>query len=103
MFSERTNWRLAPNGFTRAVEEARARGAHLLDLTASNPTRVGLEYDSEAILNALRSPQALDYEPQAKGLGLAREFSGCCAMPVMSSWCRSRVTHCLSFWRICRM
>ena len=73
MFSERTNWRLAPNGFTRAVEEARARGAHLLDLTASNPTRVGLQYDSEAILNSLRSQQVLDYEPQAKGLVLARE------------------------------
>ena len=73
MFSERTNWRLAPNRFTQAVEEARARGAQLLDLTASNPTRVGLEYDSQAILGALRSQRALDYEPQAKGLLAARE------------------------------
>ena len=73
MFSERTNWRLTPNRFTQAVQEARARGAHLLDLTASNPTRVGLEYDSEAILGSLRSQQALDYEPQAKGLLEARQ------------------------------
>ena len=63
MFSERTNWRLARNRFTQAVDEMRAQGARLLDLTASNPTRVGLEYDGEAILGALRSEQALDYDP----------------------------------------
>jgi aspartate/methionine/tyrosine aminotransferase len=73
MFSERTNWRLTQNRFTRAVDEARARGARLLDLTASNPTRVGLRYDSAAILRALGAPQALDYDPQAKGLRSARE------------------------------
>ena len=73
MFSERTNWRLARNRFTEAVEEARAAGVQLLDLTASNPTRVGLSYDSGAILGALAAPQALDYDPQAKGLVAARE------------------------------
>src|SRR3954469_17205152 len=73
MFSERTNWRLAQNRFTQAVEEVRARGVRLLDLTASNPTRVGLEYDSRAILEALRSERALDYDPQSKGLLSARE------------------------------
>jgi aspartate/methionine/tyrosine aminotransferase len=73
MLSDRTNWRLAPNRFTQAVEEARSRGIHLLDLTASNPTRVGLEYDSEVILSALRSERALDYDPQAKGLFAARQ------------------------------
>jgi len=73
MFSERTNWRLTQNRFTQAVEEVRARGGKILDLTASNPTRVGLRYDSEAILAALRSERALDYDPQAKGLLAARE------------------------------
>jgi aspartate/methionine/tyrosine aminotransferase len=73
MFSERTNWRLAQNRFTQAVEEVRARGGRLLDLAASNPTRVGLEYDSAAILAALRSERTLDYDPQAKGLLSARE------------------------------
>jgi len=76
MFSERTNWRLTHNRFTEAVEEVRARGVRLLDLTISNPTRVGLEYDSEAILSALRSERALDYDPQAKGLLSAREAVG---------------------------
>jgi aspartate/methionine/tyrosine aminotransferase len=73
MFSERTNWRLTQNRFTQAVDEARARGAKLLDLTASNPTRVGLWYDSAAILRALGAPQSMDYDPQAKGLLSARE------------------------------
>ena len=73
MFSERTNWRLAPNRFTRAVEEVRATGARILDLTASNPTRVGLEFDSRAVVRALGSPEILDYDPQAKGLAFARE------------------------------
>src|SRR6516225_2440601 len=72
MFSERTNWRLAQNRYTQAVEEVRARGAKILDLTASNPTRVGLQYDSREILGALGSLCAMDYDPQAKGLIAAR-------------------------------
>jgi aspartate/methionine/tyrosine aminotransferase len=73
MFSERTNWKLAQNRFTQAVEEVRAGGARLLDLTVSNPTRAGLVYDERAILAALASPRALDYDPQSKGLLAARE------------------------------
>jgi alanine-synthesizing transaminase len=73
MFSERTNWKLARNRFTEAVEAVLASGIHLLDLTASNPTRVGLKYDSAAILAALNSERALDYDPQAKGLLAARQ------------------------------
>jgi alanine-synthesizing transaminase len=73
MFSDRTNWKLAQNRFTVALEEVRAGGANILDLTVSNPTRVGLHYDESAILGALASPQALDYDPQSKGLREARE------------------------------
>jgi alanine-synthesizing transaminase len=72
MFSERTNWKLAQNRFTQALEEARADGSEILDLTVSNPTRAGLRYDEAAILGALASPQALDYDPQPKGLLTAR-------------------------------
>jgi alanine-synthesizing transaminase len=68
MFSERTSWSLSPNRFTQAIEKVRATGATILDLSTSNPTRVGLEYDGAAILKALGSPQSLDYDPQAKGL-----------------------------------
>jgi alanine-synthesizing transaminase len=73
MFSDRTNWKLVQNRFTVALEEVRAGGAKVLDLTVSNPTRVGLHYDEKAILGALASPQALDYDPQSKGLREARE------------------------------
>jgi len=77
MFSERTNWRLAQNRFTQAVEEVRASGAKILDLSASNPTRVGLEYNAQEILQALSSPRSLDYDPQAKGLLSARQAVAC--------------------------
>ncbi|HEY6373483.1 MAG TPA: pyridoxal phosphate-dependent aminotransferase [Candidatus Sulfotelmatobacter sp.] len=73
MFSDRTNWRLAQNRFTVALEEVRARGARVFDLTVSNPTRAGLHYDERAILGVLASPRALDYDPQSKGLLPARE------------------------------
>jgi alanine-synthesizing transaminase len=73
MFSERTNWKLARNRLTEAIEEARANGAHVLDLTLSNPTRAGLHYDEAQILRSLALRQAMDYDPQPKGLLTARE------------------------------
>jgi aspartate/methionine/tyrosine aminotransferase len=73
MFSDRTNWQLSPNCFTQALEEARLGGKKLLDLSASNPTRIGLHYDESAILGALASPKSIDYDPQPKGLRAARE------------------------------
>jgi|SRR5579862_2424272 len=76
-FSDRTNWKLAQNRFTQAVEEVRGSGARILDLTVSNPTRAGLTYDSAAILDALASPRSLDYDPEAKGLLAAREAVAC--------------------------
>src|ERR1700756_3473946 len=73
MFSERTNWKLAQNRFTQALEQVRSRGTRVVDLTVSNPTRAGLHYDERATLAALPSPRALDYDPQPKGLREARE------------------------------
>jgi alanine-synthesizing transaminase len=45
----------------------------VLDLTASNPTECSFVYDSEAILAALRNPAALRYDPDPRGLLVARE------------------------------
>jgi len=73
MFSDRTNWKLTQNRFTQALEQVRAQGAKILDLTVSNPTRAGVHYDKPAILSSLASPHSLDYDPQAKGLREARE------------------------------
>jgi alanine-synthesizing transaminase len=73
MFSKRTGWKLTPNRFTEAERGLRAAGRELLDLTLSNPTRAGLHYDSETILQALNNPKAMDYDPQPKGLLSARK------------------------------
>ena len=73
MFSHRTDWKLTPNRFTQAQQELRAAGREVLDLTISNPTRAELHYDPETILQALVNPEAMDYDPQPKGLRSARE------------------------------
>ncbi len=73
MFSRRTEWNLAPNRLTLAHQEALLSGSKIIDLTISNPTCAGIQYDQTAILNALANPKALDYDPQPKGLRIARE------------------------------
>lgn len=73
MFARRTNWNLSVNRYSLALEQARRSGRTLLDLTASNPTTVGLCYESERILRALQHPRALEYEPASKGILAARE------------------------------
>ncbi len=73
MFARRTNWKLAPNRLTQALQQRRAAGAEILDLTESNPTRSGLRYDEPQILSALAQPESLQYQPDPKGLRSARE------------------------------
>jgi alanine-synthesizing transaminase len=73
MFSQRTNWKLTPNKYTRALEEMRASGGPLIDLTVSNPTECGFAYDAAAILRSFQKEKSLAYEPEAKGLRTARE------------------------------
>ena len=72
MFSRRTDWKLTHNRFTEAQLEIEKNGRKLLDLTVSNPTRVGVEHDRQ-ILQSLLNPEAMDYDPQPKGLLSARE------------------------------
>src|SRR5581483_1073572 len=73
MFARRTNWNLQTNRYSEALEAHRQTGRPLLDLTASNPTTIGLKYNSERLLDALSNAQALTYEPVSKGLLLARQ------------------------------
>jgi alanine-synthesizing transaminase len=73
MFSHRTDWKLGINRFTAAHREVIATGREVLDLTLSNPSRAGFSYDAQAILSALSQPDAMDYDPQAKGLRSARQ------------------------------
>jgi alanine-synthesizing transaminase len=72
MFAKRTHWNLTPNRLSEALAAHRAAGNPLIDLTVSNPTECGLGYDAEAILDALRNPEALKYEPNARGMESAR-------------------------------
>jgi aspartate/methionine/tyrosine aminotransferase len=73
MFSKRTNWNLEENAYARALRRLRETGRPLLDLTISNPTACGFEYDEAAILGALQSHAALPYQPEPKGLLSARQ------------------------------
>ena len=72
MFSRRLQWPYPANRLSRLLEEKRARGASVLDLTESNPTRVGLRYPEEAIAEALRAAAAPAYDPAPRGLEEAR-------------------------------
>ena len=72
MFSARLPGQLEPNGFSRALARARASGRLLLDLTETNPTRVGISYPP-ALVSALADPGAASYAPEPRGLLSARE------------------------------
>jgi len=72
MFAKRTNWNMTPNRLSEALAAHRAAGKPLIDLTVSNPTECGFEYDRAAILEALHNPEALSYEPNPRGLESAR-------------------------------
>jgi alanine-synthesizing transaminase len=73
MFSDRTNWNLKSNRLSEALAGHRAAGKPLLDLTVSNPTECGFDYDRQAILQALANPCSLSYDPNPQGLLVARE------------------------------
>ena len=69
-FSARTDFARTWNPLARALAERRARGLPLLDLTETNPTRVGLPLPEPA---PLAHPDALGYAPEPLGLLSARE------------------------------
>ncbi len=72
MFSNRTNWHLAPNDLSRVLKDVRASGQEIYDLTISNPTEAGVRLDPEIVLGALVNPEATRYDPQPRGLLEAR-------------------------------
>ena len=71
-FSQRTNWNTDETDLARAYRERVRVGLPLADLTASNPTRCGFSYPA-GLLDALRNPCSLDYDPNPRGLLSARE------------------------------
>ncbi|MBS1765914.1 MAG: pyridoxal phosphate-dependent aminotransferase [Acidobacteria bacterium] len=63
----------APNALSAALEEARALGRPILDLTRSNPTTCGFAYPEGAIRAALGSPDVLAHAPGPRGSRSARQ------------------------------
>jgi alanine-synthesizing transaminase len=73
MFSTRTAWNLAHNRYTEALDVSSRSGRKILDLTASNPTVIGLQYDEDQLLAALSNRESLTYQPTPKGMLSARK------------------------------
>jgi aspartate/methionine/tyrosine aminotransferase len=71
-FSRRTNWNTEESELAREHRLRREAGLPIADLTASNPTRCGFEYPA-GLLEVLCDPRAHDYDPQPRGLLVARE------------------------------
>jgi aspartate/methionine/tyrosine aminotransferase len=71
LFSKRTNWNTEESELARAHRLRFQSHIPIADLTASNPTRCGFQFEP-ALLQALTDPGSLDYDPQPCGLLSAR-------------------------------
>src|SRR5579863_10134444 len=70
-FSQRTDWDTEESALARAHRQRMEAGLPIADLTASNPTRCGFQYDPN-LLVSLADQRSLLYDPQPKGLAHAR-------------------------------
>ncbi|HEV8201294.1 MAG TPA: pyridoxal phosphate-dependent aminotransferase [Candidatus Polarisedimenticolia bacterium] len=75
-------WPDRENRLTQALRRRREAGDPVIDLTETNPTRVGLVYPDAAIAKAMADPLAARYAPDPRGLVTARE--------AVSAWLRAR-------------
>ncbi len=73
IFSSRFKWNLETNRLAQLIEEKRRAGVQILNLTESNPTRAGFDFPADEILPVLSQQPAMLYDPQPKGLLVARE------------------------------
>ena len=73
MFSSRLDSDLSPGRLQRALDDLRASGTPLLDLTCSNPPECGLGPEAEALTRALAVPEAAEYHPDPRGLLSTRQ------------------------------
>jgi alanine-synthesizing transaminase len=71
-FSQRLPPHADRNAISRAADDLEAAGTAIVDLTESNPTVAGFEYDPN-LLASLASSGALRYAPRPLGLPAARE------------------------------
>jgi len=71
--SRRLPWEHSKNRLTLAMEERSARGLPVIDLTETNPTRVGIAYPEEELAELLRRGAGAEYSPHTQGIPEARE------------------------------
>jgi aspartate/methionine/tyrosine aminotransferase len=71
VLSKRLGWGAPENALARLAREREARGG-LIDLTESNPTRVGLPYPEEALQAAFARAELARYAPSPLGVPAAR-------------------------------
>ncbi|MGJ4787303.1 pyridoxal phosphate-dependent aminotransferase [Leptospira koniambonensis] len=72
-FSDRFEFVPGENDLYSLLESFKKSGEDWIDLTISNPTKVGLVYPREAILHSLEKPESLEYDPDPKGTLIARK------------------------------
>ena len=72
-FSERLTWSTPRNPYSLLLEQQRASGAALLDLTTSNPSAAFPDYPHQEIARAYGAIGSFAYEPEALGSWHARE------------------------------
>ena len=73
MFSTRTDWDLRPSPLFTLLQQKRASGEKLLDLTESNPTKCGFIHHSSRLVGPESLQRSTLYEPDPKGLFSARQ------------------------------
>ena len=87
-FSSRIQDPRLQNRLTRVHERLVSKGVTCVDLTVSNPTRVGFRYP-EQLLDELAAVRGLRYDPEPLGLSSARgEWGG---LPASAGSRRRRV------------
>ena len=64
---------MVPNQLSDLIAAKRQRGEVIIDLTESNPTRCGFSYPEKEILAALANKSSLLYQPEPRGLFIARK------------------------------
>lgn len=73
MFSRRLNINVEPNELTLLYNAKKKYGERIYDLTSTNPTKLGFNYDAKHILKHFIDERSLVYEPDPRGLISARE------------------------------
>jgi hypothetical protein len=85
VFSTRLPWDRAENALARQERARRDAGQPIVDLTASNPTRVGLAYPEQALRAALGGVAARGYARRGKRWRETTHRPGRWSTPIRSS------------------